>query len=81
MMAGKPIVCAINAPKTLVEQYDCGFMADPADVRTISDAVHMLKAMTAQERDAMGENGRKAVLENFTYEKLAQRFLDIMDKC
>ena len=81
MMAGKPIVCAINAPKTLVEQYDCGFMADPTNVRTINDAVHMLKAMTQQERDAMGENGRKAVLENFTYEKLAKRFADIMENC
>ena len=81
MMAGKPIVCAINAPKTLVEQYDCGFMADPTNVRTINDAVHMLKAMTQQERDAMGENGRKAVLKNFTYEKLAKRFADIMENC
>ncbi len=81
MMAGKPIVCAINAPKTLVEQYDCGLMADPTDVRTVNDAVHMLKAMTKQEREAMGENGRRAVIGNFTYEKLAKRFADIMEKC
>ena len=55
-------------------------MADPTDVRTINDAVHMLKAMPKQERDEMGENGRKAVLENFTYEKLAKRFAEIMEK-
>lgn len=80
MMAGKPIVCAINAPKTLVEQYDCGFMADPSDVETINSAVHKLKNMTKAQRDEMGQRGKTAVLENFTYEKLAQRFLDIMEK-
>jgi glycosyltransferase involved in cell wall biosynthesis len=80
MMAGKPIICAINAPKTLVEIYNCGFMADPSDICTINSAVTKLRCMTPQQRAEMGENGRKAVLEHFTYEKLAQRFLDIMNK-
>ena len=80
MMAGKPIICAINAPKTLVEIYSCGFMADPSDISTINDAVTKLRQMSQQQRDEMGENGRKAVLEHFTYEKLAQRFLEIMKK-
>ncbi len=80
MMAGKPIVCAINAPKTLVEQYSCGYMADPSDVGTINEAIHRIKAMSAQQRAEMGENGRRAVLENFTYQKLAKRFLDVMEK-
>ena len=40
-----------------------------------------MTAMSEQERNAMGENGRKAVLENFTYEKLAKRFADIMSNC
>ncbi len=36
--------------------------------------------MTKAQRDEMGQRGKNAVLENFTYEKLAQRFLDIMEK-
>lgn len=80
MMAGKPIVCAINAPKTLVEQYNCGYMADPSDVETINEAIGRIKSMSVQQRAAMGENGRRAVLENFTYKKLARRFLDVLEK-
>lgn len=80
MMAGKPIVCAINANRTLVEQYNCGFMADPSDVETINEAIHRIKAMSLSQRAEMGERGRIAVKENFTYQKLAKRFLDVLEK-
>lgn len=77
MMAGTPIICAINAENTLVEQYNCGFMVDPSDINTILDGIHRLKNMTQTERDAIGNNGKKAILEHFTYKKIAEQFSEL----
>lgn len=78
MMAGKPVICAINAKNTLVEKYECGMMADPTDVNSINKCIHLIKAMPKQERNKMGMNGKNAVLENFTYKKLAEQFIRVI---
>lgn len=78
MMAGIPIICAFDAPDTLVREYDCGYQCDPADGEAVKDAVLRLYGMSAEERKAMGDRGRKAVLENFTYRKLAEKFEKVM---
>ena len=79
MMAGKPVVCAINAEDTLIEQYKCGYMVDPADIDGIVGAVHDLKNMPETERVQMGNNGRRAILENFTYNKIAKEMSDLFE--
>ena len=81
MMAGRPIVFAINAPLTPVEEYKCGLIVPPENPTEIVDAVTKIKNMTPEERCEMGNCGRKAVLENYTYERLAKMFTDIMEKC
>ena len=74
MMAATPIICAIKAKNTLVEQYGCGFMVDPSDIKSILNGIHKLKNMPQTERNEIGNNGKKAVLEHFTYKKLAEQF-------
>ena len=78
MMAGKPIICAISAPNTQVEEYDCGIQVSSALPEDIKDAIIQLKSMTTKERSRFGENGRKAVLKYFTYKGLAKIFLENM---
>jgi glycosyltransferase involved in cell wall biosynthesis len=81
MMAGRPIVFAINAPLTPVEEYKCGVIVPPENPAEIINAVAQIKSMTPAEREETGNRGREAVLKNFTYEKLAATFADIMVKC
>ena len=78
---GVPIVFAINAPLTPVEEYKCGLIVPPENPTEIVDAVTKIKNMTPEERCEMGNCGRKAVLENYTYERLVKMFTDIMEKC
>ena len=79
MMAGKPVICAMTAPKTLVEEYECGYKIDP-EINLILDSIAKLKAMPAEERDQLGQNGKKAVEEHFTYRKLAEQFVRVMEE-
>lgn len=75
MMAGVPVLCVFDAPDTLVRQYDCGFQCSPENREDVISAILKLKAMTPEERHAMGERGREAVVREYTYQRLAERFL------
>lgn len=74
MMSGKPVICSITAPEVPISQYKCGYVVDSEDTDKIIKAITDIKGLSEQERNAMGLNGRIAVLQNFTYEKLAKKF-------
>ena len=80
MMAGIPIICAFDAPDTLVRKYDCGFQCSPQNSADVEAAIKKIFHMLPEERAAMGDRGRKAVLAHFTYSKLAREFEIIMEK-
>ncbi|MBR6229482.1 MAG: glycosyltransferase family 4 protein [Eubacterium sp.] len=79
MMAGKPVIFAINAPPTPVEQCGCGIIVPPEDTDEIVKAVRKLASMSAEERKEMGQRGKDEVLKNNTYRKLAEDFLRVME--
>ena len=79
MMAAKPIIQAIDAGNNLVGEADCGIDVEPDNVGEISKAILALKSMPEEERRRLGENGKKFVLSNHTYQVLGKRFLDIMN--
>lgn len=74
MMAGLPIICAIDAPDTLVNQYGCGFQCNPADREKVVEAILRVSGMSLNEREKMGAKGKEAVLKQFTYNRLAKQF-------
>lgn len=80
MMAGIPIICAFDAPDTLVRQYECGYQCDPNDRRAVMDSIQRLYSMSEAERTEMGNRGKKAVLDHYTYKRLAEVFLTIMEE-
>ncbi len=76
MMAAKPVICAYDAPDTLVRIYDCGYQCDPSNKEEVVGAITKLEAMSQQERDEMGNRGKKAILSHFTYKQLAEDFIE-----
>lgn len=76
MMAGLPIICAFDTPDTLVKIYHCGFQCRPDDKDSIVSFLQALKAKSFEERHQIGERGKKAVLAYYTYDKLAEMFLN-----
>lgn len=74
MMAGKPVICAVDAPDCPVEMYGCGFMVESGEISEIQKVVEKLYSMTEDERQKMGLKGKKAVLKYFNYTALAEKF-------
>lgn len=76
MMAGRPVVCAVEAGNDPVGEAGCGVTVPPGNPQAIADAVRRLASMPGSERDAMGERGRAYVLARHTYLVLAHRFIE-----
>lgn len=80
MMAGKPIIFAINAPPTPVDECGCGLIVKPENIDEIKDALLKLMEMSEEERNKMGKRGQNEVINRYTYEELAKDFVNVMMK-
>lgn len=77
MMSGKPILYAVEAPNNLIDDYKCGICVPAEDVAALSQGMQKMLTLSDAERAQMGANGRQAVMEHFTYKKLAEQFADV----
>mgnify|MGYP001624149332 FL=1 len=78
MMAGKPVVFAIDAGNDMVAEAQCGVSIPPEDSDAIADAARSLAATDPQELRAMGERGHAFILQHHEYDVLARQFLEAL---
>jgi len=74
MMAGRPIIAAVSAGNNPVVEHECGLSVGATDVNGVVQGVRKLMEMGDAARDRMGEAGHRAVLEEYSYQELAERF-------
>lgn len=79
MMAGKPMIFAINAPQTPVDECKCGLIIKPEDADEIIDAISRLKGMKPVDRIEMGKRGKEEIMKKYTYTILSDMFVKIME--
>jgi len=78
MMAGKPVIQAIDAGNDPVAESGCGISIEPENPQALADAVLRMRNMSAAERLRMGATGRQYVLQHHDYKVLAEKFLNIL---
>ena len=78
MMAGKPVIQAIEAGNNIVVDAECGIAVIPEDPHAIAEAVRDMAGRSPEERARLGENGRRYVLANHEYQTLGRRSLEIL---
>lgn len=79
MYSKKPILQSIDIENDIVEKSNCGICVEAQNSDAIARGIIQLYGMSDEERSAMGSNGKNYVLENFTYDKLAEKFISILD--
>lgn len=80
MMAGLPVICSkFNLWKEFVDRYRCGICVDPENVEEIASAIRYLLDHPNEARK-MGENGRRAVTEEFNWGKEEKKLLAMYDE-
>ena len=78
MMAGKPIIQAIDAGNNLVKEANCGIYVEPDNSKEIANAILLLKNSEKNILSEYGENGKNYVIRNHTYDILAKQFIGII---
>jgi glycosyltransferase involved in cell wall biosynthesis len=78
MMAGVPVLHAVDAGNDPVAEAGCGLTVPPESPQALADGLLRLAAVPQPERQAMGQRGRAFVLAHHTYAVLARRFLDAL---
>ncbi len=76
MLAGKPIVYAVDVPGNAVELSGAGMTCPAESPEELARTILAMKNLTADQRKAMGEKGRAWIIANRDYKILAARFLE-----
>lgn len=80
MMSGIPVIATdFILWKEIIEKYECGICINPQDVDAIRDAIIYLKN-NPEEAKRMGDNGRKAVQEQYNWSSQENFLFDMYDK-
>lgn len=75
MMAGRPVLQAIEAGNDPVGDAGCGLTVAAENPQAVAQGIRALLAMSPPTRESMGARGRRFVLDNLTYDVLSARFL------
>ncbi len=74
MYSGKPILHGFSGKGDIVELAKCGISVEAKNPIELARAIDEFSAMSKEQREQLGKNGKKYVLENFTYKELAEKF-------
>lgn len=73
MYAGRPIINCFSGEFDPIERFKCGLSVEADNPTELANAILKLKALSQEERDAMGARGRQAAEEHYDYAKIAMR--------
>ena len=77
MAVGRPIVACLNGEGArLVHEANAGIVVPAEDATALANAVLQLYAMSAEEREKIGQNGRAYYKEHFDYDRLIEELID-----
>jgi colanic acid biosynthesis glycosyl transferase WcaI len=75
LACGRPILsCVAGDAAEVVQSAGAGLVCPPEDPAALAQAVRDLYVMPAEQREAMGQSGRRAFLANYTRAVLVDRY-------
>ncbi len=78
MLSGRPVILSCPLMKfNVITEAHCGKVIAPEDEHAIADAVNEMFGMSALQREELGRNGKKYILENNTFDILAEKLIEV----
>ena len=79
MEAALPIICSdMPIYRDIMKEYKCGILVDPLNKDQIRDAIEYL-VTHKEEAWRMGQEGRRAVIEKYSWDALSVKYLEIVN--
>ncbi len=74
MACGKPVITSnVEIVRDLIKENECGIVAEPGDIEELADKIKFI-LNNPELREKLGKNGRKAVLEKYSWNHVVERF-------
>jgi len=80
LFAKKPLIYAINDKNSIISSNNLGIHIEKKDPKKIAKAIKKLSLLDKKELIMMGQRGYEYVLKNHTYQELAQKYKDILER-
>ena len=79
MESALPVIL-VDVPvyRKLVEEYKCGVLVDVNSVESIKEAIQYLVSHK-EEAYEMGQNGRRAVIEKYSWDQVSKIYLSYVN--
>lgn len=76
MYSAKPIIYAIESGEVnLVKLANCGICTQAEEPKKIANAINKMQEMPESERQILGQNGKAFVVNDFSYQDLAKKYI------
>lgn len=80
MACARPVILAVDGQaREILEQASAGIFVEPEDAEGLCQAILRLAA-DAQERQSLGANGRRYILEHFSREPTSRTYLQVLQQ-
>jgi glycosyltransferase involved in cell wall biosynthesis len=80
MGAGLPVIVSDFRPlRRIVDAEECGLVVDQSNPEAIAEAMRWILSHPA-EAETMGQNGRRAVLKEYNWEKESKKLLSLYER-
>jgi glycosyltransferase involved in cell wall biosynthesis len=80
MLAGKPIIASYSGFPSMLNESESGEFVLPNDVNALKVAILKYCSMQSFQREDIGAKGRRWILLNRSYGRLAKEYLLEMEK-
>lgn len=80
MLAGKPIIFAVEQPNSLIEKVGCGFQISAENKMALIDTINKILNLPKEKLIEMGEKGKIYATQELNYSTLAKKFIEAIEE-
>jgi glycosyltransferase involved in cell wall biosynthesis len=81
MMSEKPIIASYSGFQSMINEANCGCFVPAGDVNSLSEKILEYSQLSLEARELIGKRGKKWLIANRTYPKLAVDYANILFQC
>lgn len=78
MYSGKPILHSFSIKDNIIQKAHCGLTVEPENSEKIKEAILQLSSYSIKELDSMGNNAKRYVIENHSYNNLYKMYEELL---
>jgi glycosyltransferase involved in cell wall biosynthesis len=76
MYSGRPVISLFSGEYDIIHQRGAGIRVNAQDAEACADAIRKIAEMSDMDREHMGSNGKRSVIEEFNYKTLALKLIN-----